>query len=140
MIDHELIGRKLVLIGQDLEELVALGSLPRDEYLGNRLNEAAAERYLERMIGRMIDINYHILTESGQAPPPDYYQSFTRLAELGVYDQAFAARIARAAGLRNRIAHEYDEIDAVQVYEAIRMASEDVPEYMRLIREYLNGK
>ena len=57
-----------------------------------------AERYLERIIGRMIDINYHVLTESGQPPPPDCYQSFTALATIGMLDQAFAKRIAGPRG------------------------------------------
>src|SRR5450756_654424 len=68
------------------------------------------ERYIERAVGRMIDVNYHLLTEFGQAPPPDYYQSFVQLATLGVYPAEFAARIASCAGLRNRIAHEYDAV------------------------------
>jgi hypothetical protein len=34
----------------------------------------------------MIDINYHVITESGGAPPADYHASFTRLAELKVLD------------------------------------------------------
>ena len=39
------------------------------------------------------------------------HASFTRLAELGVLDAEFARRIARAAGLRNRLVHEYEDID-----------------------------
>lgn len=134
MIDAELINRKLVLIGQDLDEVASLGWLPKSEYLGNPVNEAAAERYLERMIGRMIDVNFHLLVESGQPPPPDYYQSFMKLAELGVYEHEFAEQIARSAGLRNRIAHEYDEIDAEQVYEAVQTAGKDIPPIYRLFR------
>jgi uncharacterized protein YutE (UPF0331/DUF86 family) len=61
-----------------------------------------AERSVERTVGRTIDINDHLLTESGHAPPPDYYQSFVELAGLGVYPPAFGQRIAAGAGLRNR--------------------------------------
>ena len=137
MIDEELVNRKLLLIGQDLESLTPLASKSKSDYLGNPVFEAAAERYFERMIGRMIDINFHLLVESGQAPPPDYYLSFIRLVEMGVYDREFAEKIARSAGLRNRIAHEYDEIDANQVYEAIASAGSDIPQYIRFIKEFL---
>ncbi|MEW5983443.1 MAG: hypothetical protein AB1806_13900 [Acidobacteriota bacterium] len=54
----------------------------------------AAERCLERAIGRMIDINFHVITESDQPPPPDYYQSFLQLTSLGVYSVDFGYRIA----------------------------------------------
>jgi len=137
MIDIELINRKLVLIGSDLDELAQLSVKPESEYLENHMYEAAAERYLERMIGRMIDINFHILVESGQAPPSDYYLSFIRLAELGIYDPEFAQTIAASAGLRNRIAHEYDEIDPMRIYAAINSAITDLPKYIRAIEEFL---
>ena len=102
MTDPELINRKLVLIGRDLEELAKISRLSENEYHEDRYNEVLAERFLERIIGRMIDVNFHLLTESGQAPPPDYYQSFLRMSELGVFDHGFAESIAKAAGLRNR--------------------------------------
>lgn len=138
MIDRELVNRKLLLIGQDLEDLVLLSRKTESEYMANHVFEAAAERYLERMIGRMIDINFHILVESGQAPPSDYYQSFIRLTELDIYDAKFAGVIAKSAGLRNRIAHEYEEIDSRQVYAAIKTAAVDVPHYIRSIEDFLD--
>jgi len=138
MIDRELVNRKLVLIGRDLEDLAQLSRIPKSEYIGNHIYEAAAERYLERMVGRIIDINFHILVESGQAPPSDYYQSFVKLVGLGLYDQEFAETIAKSAGLRNRIAHEYDVIDAEQVYAAIQSAQVDVPGYISSVRDFLD--
>ena len=85
MIDTELVGRKLLLIAKDVEGLTALAAMTQDSFLGNPINAVLAERYVERAVGRMIDVNYHLLTESGQPPPPDYYQSFLHLATLGVY-------------------------------------------------------
>ena len=138
MTDPELINRKMVLIGKDLEDLGGIARLSEKEYLADRRNEVLAERYLERIIGRMIDINFHLLIESGQAPPPDYYQSFLRLADMDVFDRGFAERIARAAGLRNRIAHEYDELDPALVHRALSSAINDIPEYMRAVESFIS--
>lgn len=68
MIDRELVIRKIVLIMEDLRRLEALAAKSREDYLASEVNEALAECYLERMIGRMIDVNYHLLTESGEPP------------------------------------------------------------------------
>lgn len=84
----------------------------------------------------MLDVNYHLIIESGQRPPTDYYESFTRLAKLGVLPVEFASRIAASAGLRNRLVHEYDDIDPERVHEAASIALRDVPEYLRLIRHF----
>jgi uncharacterized protein YutE (UPF0331/DUF86 family) len=137
MIDRELVTRKMVLIAKDIEALRALADTAPEAFLGSPINGVLAERYVERAVGRMIDINYHVLTESGLAPPPDYYQSFIELSPLGVYPAEFGRRIAACAGLRNRIAHEYDDIDPQKLFEAVRQAVGDLPEYLRSIDNWL---
>jgi uncharacterized protein YutE (UPF0331/DUF86 family) len=137
MIDRELVTRKMVLIAEDLRRIQALAARSREEYLASEADETLAERYLERMIGRMIDVNYHVLTESGEAPPRDYFESFTALSRIGALPADFAARLAPCAGLRNRIVHAYDDLDPGRVYDALTAALADVPEYLAAIRRFL---
>ena len=73
MIDAALVGRKALLITRDLTDLAPLARTPLADYLANARDELVAERLLERIIGRMIDINYHLLTETAHPPPADYY-------------------------------------------------------------------
>jgi uncharacterized protein YutE (UPF0331/DUF86 family) len=140
MIDRELVTRKLVLIAQDLPAIEELAARPRDEYLASSTDELVAERYLERMIGRMIDVNYHLLTTSGQPPPRDYFQSFVELGRLGVLEPAFARQIAAAAGLRNRLAHDYDEIEPAKVHESLAGIVTDVARYVEGVRRFLDHR
>lgn len=139
MIDPELVTRKLVLIAEDLRRLEALARKSREEYLASEIDEDLAERYLERMIGRMIDVNYHLLTESGEAPPRDYHESFVALSRVGALAADFARRFAPCAGLRNRIVHAYDDLDAGRVYDSLRDALADVPAYLAGIRGFLDS-
>ena len=89
---------------------------------------------------------------SGDGPPPSAWRtclplasplvlfshaSFTRLAELGVLDAEFGRRIARAAGLRNRLVHEYEDIDPRRVFDALQSAFEDLPIYLRRVDEFV---
>lgn len=127
----------MVLILEDLKALEPLARKSLADYAASPTDETLAERYLERMIGRMIDVNYHVLTESGQPPPKDYYQSFTGLAAIGVLEREFADRIAASAGLRNRIVHEYDQLDPARVHAALQSALRDVPVYLRRLTEKL---
>jgi uncharacterized protein YutE (UPF0331/DUF86 family) len=136
-IDRELVTRKLLLITQDLAVLAPFATKPLVAFLESRVDQAVVERLLERMIGRMIDVNYHVITESGQPPPPDYHASFLKLAELGIVDPEFARRIARCAGLRNRLVHEYEEIDPGKVLESLQAARDDIVTYVRSVQEYL---
>ena len=136
MIDRELVTRKLALIVKDLPALTELAGKSLTEYLANPVHEVLSERYLERVIGRMIDVNYHLITELGQAPPRDYHESFVELGKLTVLSTEFAREIALAAGLRNRLVHEYDEIDAKKVHEALQMSVKQIPIYLEAIRKY----
>ena len=61
-----------------------------------------------------------------------------RLAELKILGFDFAARIARSAGLRNRLVHEYDEIDPRKVFEALGAALDDVPAYLDKVNAFLD--
>ncbi len=138
VVDHDLVTRKMLLIGTDLRSLAPVAAKPLEAYLASETDEVLAERWLERIIGRMIDVNYHLITEAGHPPPSDYYDAFLRLAQIGALPAAFATRLAACAGLRNRIVHEYDAIDPARVYEAMRSAVVDVPEYLRHVRDYLS--
>ncbi len=137
MIDRELITRKMSLILEDVAAMTKLSRLSRAQYLDNSINEALAERYLERAIGRMIDINFHLITESGHAPPKDYHESFIRLGTLGVMTSDLAKETATAAGLRNRIVHEYDDIDPELVHEALPVAVRRIPMYLDHIQRFI---
>jgi uncharacterized protein YutE (UPF0331/DUF86 family) len=137
VIDRAVVQRKALLITRDLADLAPLGRTPLAAYLASPKDELVAERLLERIVGRMIDINYHLLTETGHAPPSDYYASFVQLATIGVYDAAFGRRIAACSGLRNRIVHEYDEIDPERVHGAINAAVDDVATYLRAVEAFV---
>jgi uncharacterized protein YutE (UPF0331/DUF86 family) len=137
-VDRELVTRKLLLITRDLDAVAPFATKPLSTFLQNRLDQAVVERMLERMIGRMIDVNYHLIAEGGQPPPPDYHPSFVKLGELGIVNPEFARRIARCAGLRNRLVHEYEEIDPRQVFESLQTARDDIVTYVRSVQSYLD--
>jgi uncharacterized protein YutE (UPF0331/DUF86 family) len=139
VVDRDLVIRKMALILDDLRAVTPIAHKPLEDYLGSPTDEIVTERYLERIIGRMIDINYHLVTEAGHAPPRDYHQSFAELARLGVLPQAFAREVAACAGLRNRLVHEYDEIDPRRVFEGLQAAVRDIPEYLRRIQAHIDA-
>lgn len=138
MIDRDLVYRKITLITPDLNALEKLASRAKKDFLSDDVATAVAERYLERVIGRMIDINYHLITSAGEPPPKDYYLSFIQLSKRpNVLEEDFAVRIAHAAGLRNRIAHEYDDMDSGLLFEGMCAAVEDIPLYIKAVLKYI---
>ena len=136
-VDRVLVTRKLTLIAADLDALAGVAAMSREAFLEDSFAQRVAERLLERMIGRMIDVNYHLLVEQGHPPPADYFTSFVKLAELGVVDAPFARRLAPAAGLRNRLVHEYEEVDPGKLFDVLAPSRADIGEYVRAVEGYL---
>ena len=139
-INPELVHRKITLILEDLEKVRSLAALAPDEYLSDPRNEVLAERYLERIIGRAIDVNYHLVTEILLLTPKDYWDSFIRLSQVGVLDPAAARSFARLAGLRNRITHEYNGLDETLIHEALGQIVRELPEYLRQVTAFLAAR
>jgi uncharacterized protein YutE (UPF0331/DUF86 family) len=139
-INPELVHRKITLILEDLEKVRSLAAMAPDDYLSDPRNEVLAERYLERIIGRAIDINYHLVTETLLLTPNDYWDSFIRLSEVGVLVPAAARSFARLAGLRNHITHEYNGLDETLIHEALGQVVRELPEYLRQITAFLGGR
>ncbi len=115
-----------------------MAAKPREDYLSSEYDELVAERLLERVVGRMIDINFHLIVESGEPPPTNYHASFEILGKKSIVPKKFAGRLAASAGLRNRIVHDYDDIDPSKVYDALQSATKDIPEYLSHVRRYLD--
>lgn len=136
-IDKELILRKIKLIEEDLNKLKSYKNISLKEYLRSFETQLVVERLLERITGRLIDINYHILREEYEIMPQDYYNSFIEIGKNRVITGDFAESMAKSAGLRNALAHEYENINQGLVYKAIGTALVQVPEYIEKILKFL---
>lgn len=137
MIDKKLIHRKINLIGKDLQSLKPISLLSEKEYFKKPEYEILTERYLERIITRVIDINYHLIVESGNPPPKDYFSSFTELGKIKILPYDFSQKLAQYSGLRNRLVHEYNSLDEKKVYLASKSIIKDLPQYFRHIEKFL---
>ena len=128
--NKKFIRRKVSLIQKDLDRLGQLSKFTLDEIMSDFYKANTLDRLLEKIIGRAIDINQHVIAEKGKGYEniKGYEDTFHALAELGVYTKDFAKKIAPSAGLRNRIAHEYDDYDEKIVYESIK---DDVKQYVK---------
>lgn len=96
-----------------------------------------AERRLERIVNRAVDINFHIIRSLGEPPPDDYTASFLDLAKLKVLPSSLARDIAPAAGARNVLVHEYDDLDTLKFYSSLKDAVRLFPKYIKAIEEWM---
>ena len=139
-LDADLVRRKMKLIMEDMTDVQPLAAMDRDSFCASRINRYAAERIFERMTGRMIDINYHMLVAARGLPPSSYFESFIDAGKIGALPPDFARKIAVSAETRSRLTHEWDDVEAAEVHMKLQSFMADLPEYLRKIEEYLTSK
>jgi uncharacterized protein YutE (UPF0331/DUF86 family) len=137
-VEAEIVRRKLTVIVENLNALAPIGKMSREEYLQDIYKRKAAERLLQEMIEAAIDINTHCIVQTVHAAPDDYYESFIEAGMLKIISADLAEKLAPSAGLRNRLVHEYDFLEHSLVLDAVKMAEELYPEYVKEIEKYIS--
>jgi uncharacterized protein YutE (UPF0331/DUF86 family) len=140
-LSKNLIRQKSKLILADVDKLqTLLKSMPYEEFISDEESKTIAERRLERVVNRAIDINMHLIRATGSPPPDDYTRSFLELATLKILPAKLAQSVAPAAGARNVLVHEYDDLDAKMFYTSLINTVKLFPKYIKGIETYLVGK
>lgn len=138
-LDAALVRRKLAIIRRNLDDLAVIESLSLEEYRTDRFRLKGVERLLQEIVEAAVDANLHLVRAAGGPTPPDYYQSFVELGRQGVAPPSLAERLAPAAGLRNRLVHEYDVIDDSIILQAVGAARRDFREYIAALESHLSA-
>ncbi len=138
-IEIEVVRRKLAIIAENLAALKPIETMTKEEYLKDVYKRKATERLLQELIEAAIDINTHIIVQTGHVAPDDYFESFIKTGEHGIIPVALAGKLAPSTGLRNRLVHEYDLLEHAIVLGAVGMAGELYAEYVNEIRTFLAG-
>ena len=138
-LDKEIIRKKLSVILENLNALKPLENMNIDDYISDIYKRKATERLLQELIEAAIDINTHIIVQEGLNAPDDYYESFIKFGELKIISPELAEKLAPSAGLRNRLVSEYDSLDNSIVLDAVKMAEELYPLYIKEIESHLSG-
>lgn len=145
MLRPEFVERKLQLIAEELGRLTQFRDISYDELIADTIRLAAVERILERVVLRAVDVNEHLIGDLATGSEPKttrltYRETFLRLADYDIYPADFAERIARSAGLRNILVHEYNDVDHRIVHGSIRTALEDFTAYVDAVRDFLRRR
>lgn len=142
MVRPEFVRRKLQLIGDDLGRLIRFKDESLQSLTADAIKLAAVERLLERIVMRAIDVNEHLISElaTGREEKTTrltYRDTFLRLADLAVYPKDFGDQIARSAGLRNILVHDYNDADRKLVHASVRSCLQDYQRYVEFVDTFL---
>lgn len=137
MINRELIQNKMSDIASYFRELEPLLRENARAIIDENLKLRTVERLFQLIVDTAIDINTHIIVESGFAVPEDYQSTFIVLADNKVLAMDFALKISPSVGLRNLVVHKYGRVDVKKMVDDIKNEIGQYKEYLRRITEFL---
>ncbi|PIS32172.1 hypothetical protein COT40_01420 [Candidatus Peregrinibacteria bacterium CG08_land_8_20_14_0_20_41_10] len=129
------IEKKLEHIGQLLKKLQRV--LKEWDQKEHEFLLYAAEKMAEEIIETAISINQILLKENLNKISDSYYQSFLDLVELKVFTETEAKKLAPTAGFRNRLAHDYLELDQKIMLKTLKSLLLLYPLYLKKISRFV---
>ncbi len=138
-IEEGIVRKKLAVIVENLRGLEPIKNMSVKEYIEDLYKRKATERLLQELIEAAIDINIHIIVQTGNTVPDDYYESLIKAGDLKIISPDLAEKLAPSAGLRNRLVHGYNRLEDSIVLNAVKMAEELYSEYVKQIEDYISA-
>ena len=114
------------------KQRITLARLETD--LATRL---AIERAFQLAIQNVLDIAAHVLAAEGWNDWNEYRELGPKLGEHGVISRPLAQSVARMAGFRNLLVHEYVVITLHRMREYLQTHLDDFDQFAAAIRKHL---
>lgn len=137
--DRAIIEKRISLLMKCIDRLQSFASISLDDYLNNFDNQLIVERLIHQVVEIASDINSYLLVQLHQTTPETYFDSFIDAGNKGIISRQLATELAKSAGMRNIIVHQYEDINHRLVFAAIPKALEQYLRYLREITNYLNS-
>ena len=140
MVNQEIITRLLGLLRQYANELKKEQETTWEGFLKDTKSKRFVERTLQMCIEVCLDIGNHIISDEGWKEAETNRDIFIRLHEKGALSDGLLNRLLQMAGFRNRIVHDYAEIEAEIVYGILKNNLKDFDSYASEILKWLEQK
>ncbi|MES1197017.1 MAG: DUF86 domain-containing protein [Pseudomonadota bacterium] len=124
MADDVIVGKADIIercIRRAREELAA-----SSDFASDFTRQDAAILNVERACEASIDIANRIIRLNALGVPASSRESFAKLVEAGVIDQALSDRLNRMVGFRNLAVHQYQKLDMAIVRQVIETSLDDL--------------
>jgi len=137
MTDAELVLRKLAILREHLGR--ARRRRPEQLDLLEHDDDRKDALAMSVMVAlqEAIDVAFHIVVDEGIGVPSSNAEAFELLAKQGVLATPLASRLARAVGLRNRIAHGYASVDTERLWKELPDGLDDLEAYVVAVGRFL---
>jgi uncharacterized protein YutE (UPF0331/DUF86 family) len=129
-LDREVLAERTMTVRRHLARVAErLPERPEDLRPATDASDAVI-LHLWQAVQVVIDLAVSACLRWDLGAPASYAEAFRRLAHAQLIGDGLAARLARAAGFRNVVAHAYDHLDMIRVYRAASEGPRDLEAFL----------
>lgn len=136
MVKPNIILKKIAFIRGHLERVQSQKDCSLDEFLSDRNRQDIVCFNLIQAIQGCADLANHLVSDQGWGIPGSYSESIETLVREKVITPQQGETYRQMIAFRNRLAHEYAEIDFKEVYEIMTTQLNDLDSFIAAIRDY----
>ncbi|HEY3998394.1 MAG TPA: HepT-like ribonuclease domain-containing protein [Candidatus Xenobia bacterium] len=133
-LDKALLQRKLNAMVPYLRDLEAHLPPTAHEF---EADPYAVERLLQLLVDAAVAINTEVAQSVAQIPPSDDDSSFYSMIRCRWIDDEIAHALAPLAGLRNRLVHQYEDVDLAQTWQKTQASLPYWHRYLKSVSAHL---
>lgn len=137
MLDKIFIQKKMDMLSESIDQMEKLLVTETENLKKEKVTLAALERFFQKTIDTMIDINTHVIKEGDFGTIDDLQSTFKMLGDFDVLEKNFANKIAPIVGVRNMLIHRYEKLDKDIFLKNLKRNFSDFKTYLVQISDYL---
>lgn len=138
-LDEDKIKQRFSEINETLSEVRRLTALQDEEFWTKKENMAAVKYYLLQAIEAIGSVCVHIAAKRCNKGISAFGECFELLAKEKLFPEELSARLRNMTKFRNKLMHQYWEIDDKMVLEYARKDSNDFNDFMKAVGELMSG-
>lgn len=126
-------------ISRIIEYLELIDSIKIDcekKFIADPIYRGALLHYLYLMADTCIALAEQIIRDKNLRFPQSYHEAFDILGEAGILDPEFAYSFSKIAGVRNFLAHDYEQVEAKIICNEVLSKLDEVREYLQQVRRF----
>lgn len=131
------IARKLKKLDEVIRLLEGIKTYKQEEFLRNKILQAAAERFFILGIEIITDVGEHLLTQEKDVSSESYDEIISELGRTKLVPVALSKRNAGMARFRNLLIHVYGIIEPELVYGYLQKAPREFRAFAKAFAKHL---
>ena len=107
----------------------------KQRFLNDSMFEGALLHYLYIVSDSCISLAEMMIKYKNLGLTQSYSNSIDRLGDKGILPREFAYNFVGIASFRNFLAHDYEDVDYINICEKVLDKLEDIKQYLQYIKE-----